>query len=188
MENNENTPEPATNNTGQDPAVSNDLQQINVAGQACKYNNSKTANNIITNGIISQIADTKPKTIVTTQNQQPIKRKSNNPLGRPRILTDLDRVKKQVKEWMETDINLMTICGYARFLGFNCRKALLETIDRGDEISDVVKIGYNRVEEKYELKLCTQQYGGAIFALKNMGWRDIQETNNGVQINIVPKI
>lgn len=123
--------------------------------------------------------------------KNPLKRPKNiNYNGAPRrfecIPKDIDTVNKIINDFCILPTEEQTVCDLALALNIS-RVTLLEYIRRGDDLSFVIKRGYTFCERKYERKLSSQQYGGAIFALKNMGWRDIQETTGGVQINIVPK-
>lgn len=68
-----------------------------------------------------------------------------------------------------------SICGLALFLGFNDRQSLYD-YEKKAEFSGTIKKARTLVERHYELQLNTPNCTGAIFALKNMGWRDKQET------------
>ncbi len=65
-----------------------------------------------------------------------------------------------------------TITGLALYLGFSCIQSLDKYMNRGPKFSAVVKRGKTRVEHRYERNLSSDKPTGAIFALKNMGWKD----------------
>ena len=81
-----------------------------------------------------------------------------------------------------------TVTGLALALGFSDRQSLYDQEDRGDEYSCIVKRARLRVEQGYELALFGKSYGGAIFALKNMGWKDKTEVDNKTTIVGKPAI
>lgn len=145
--------------------------------------------------IIKAIADNTPKQIAKTRKstkgiKNPLKRPHNQNGGRKPIFDnipeDINKVQQIIDDFCALPQEEQTVCDLAISLNI-ARNTLLEYIARGNVISNIIKKGYTYCERKYERKLSSQQYGGAIFALKNMGWRDIQETNGGVMINIVPK-
>ncbi|GAB2539957.1 terminase small subunit [Rufibacter soli] len=69
-----------------------------------------------------------------------------------------------------------TITGLALYLGFGSR-ASLDDYEKREEFSYIIKKGRARVEHGYEKALHMQSPTGAIFALKNMGWKDKTETD-----------
>jgi len=69
-----------------------------------------------------------------------------------------------------------TVTGLVLFLGFSSKSSLEDQEKRGEEFSAVIKRARLRVEHGYEMKLHGDKNTGAIFALKNMGWRDKVET------------
>lgn len=70
-----------------------------------------------------------------------------------------------------------TITGLALFLGFNDRQSLYD-YQAKEEFSCIVKKARTLVECEYEKRLAGQSPTGAIFALKNMGWKDKQEVEH----------
>jgi len=77
-----------------------------------------------------------------------------------------------------------TITGLAYFLGFADRQSLNDYQER-PEYSFIIKRARARVEMAYEAKLSSNTVTGAIFALKNMGWKDKQEIeqSGGLTVN-----
>jgi hypothetical protein len=73
------------------------------------------------------------------------------------------------------DQSKWTITGLALHLGF-CDRQSLYDYQKKEEFTCIVKYCRTMVEMAYEQKLSTSNVTGAIFALKNMGWRDKIET------------
>ena len=68
----------------------------------------------------------------------------------------------------------LTITGLSLYLGF-ANKCSLYDYAKKEEFSDYIKRALSFVEQKYEEMLMSKASTGAIFALKNMGWKDKQE-------------
>lgn len=81
--------------------------------------------------------------------------------------------------------NPPTISGLALYLGFHNRQGLNEYLDKGD-FSITVKDAVAKIEEYAERQLFIGNSTGAIFWLKNKGWKDKTEVEqtNSVSINI----
>lgn len=80
------------------------------------------------------------------------------------------------------------ITGLTLFLGFCDRQSLYDYQNNKPEFTAIVKRARLRVEMAYEFRLAEDKPVGAIFALKNMGWKDKQETEitgNGINLTIV---
>jgi hypothetical protein len=73
-----------------------------------------------------------------------------------------------------------TITGLAYYLGFADRQSLNDYQER-PEYSFIIKRARARVEMAYEEKLSSNTVTGAIFALKNMGWKDKTEIDQTVR-------
>jgi hypothetical protein len=81
-------------------------------------------------------------------------------------------------EYMEF-IPCYTITGLALHLGFCDKKSLYDYQDR-PEFLHSIKQARTKIELAYEMILHTGQCTGAIFALKNFGWKDkheVEQTN-----------
>jgi hypothetical protein len=93
--------------------------------------------------------------------------------------------KKTIKECTR-EPESPTITGICLFLGFESRSSFDEQAKRSDEFSYIVKRAKMVVEGRYEGMLSSDSVAGAIFALKNMGWKDRQEidTNQNVNMNM----
>lgn len=70
-----------------------------------------------------------------------------------------------------------TITGLALYLGFASRQSFYDYEDRG-EFSYSIKRARLFIESEYEALLQSKFATGAIFALKNFGWKDKQEIEN----------
>lgn len=68
-----------------------------------------------------------------------------------------------------------TMCGLGLFLGFSARSAFYE-YENKPKFTDTIKRARLRIENEYEKQLYNDKCTGAIFALKNLGWKDKQET------------
>lgn len=69
----------------------------------------------------------------------------------------------------------LTITGLAYSLGFESRQSFYDYEERG-EFSYAIKRLRLRIENSYEEMLSKPACTGAIFALKNMSWKDKTET------------
>ncbi len=80
---------------------------------------------------------------------------------------------KAVEKYFD-DAEKITMCGLALALGFKNRSSLFD-YKRKLEFEEIIAYACLRVEEAYEEILHDgKKCGGAIFALKNMGWTDSQ--------------
>lgn len=99
--------------------------------------------------------------------------------GRPAKFDNAEDLQKKVDEYFiwakEQNNGLKTITGLALFLGFESRQSIYD-YEKDGTFSYIIKNARLRVEEGYEERLHTGVPTGAIFALKNMGWKDKVET------------
>ncbi len=97
--------------------------------------------------------------------------------GRPAMYETPDEMQDAIdKYFIENEI--ITITGLALWLGFEDRQSLYD-YEKKPEFTCIIKRARLRVENSYEMRLITSQSPtGAIFALKNMGWKDKQETEH----------
>lgn len=104
--------------------------------------------------------------------------------GRPPIYEDADSLSKAIGSYFETtNFADITITGLAYFLGFESRQSLYDYEQRG-EFSYIIKRARLFIESSYEKKLSGKEVGGAIFALKNMGWKDKTEVDQNLNANV----
>jgi hypothetical protein len=83
------------------------------------------------------------------------------------------------------DVPCPTVTGLALYLGFCDRQSMYDYQEK-PEFTCIIKRARTFIEREYEKKLHDTACTGAIFALKNMGWKDKTEqeiTGSGVQIN-----
>lgn len=99
--------------------------------------------------------------------------------GRPAIWDDPEEFEKAVDKYFDnTEIN-HTWTGLAIHLGFESRQSL-EDYKKKDGFSYPIKKALLKIERKYE-EAMMKQPAGAIFALKNFGWKDKQEIDQNTQ-------
>lgn len=73
----------------------------------------------------------------------------------------------------EIELPVLTLTGLAYHLGFESRQSFYDYENR-PEFSYVLKRARLFIEREYEMQLQSGSPTGAIFALKNFGWRDTQ--------------
>lgn len=72
------------------------------------------------------------------------------------------------------EIQVPTITGLANYLGFESRQSFYD-YESKSEFSYTIKRARLSIEQNYEELLQSSNPTGAIFALKNFGWKDKQE-------------
>lgn len=95
-----------------------------------------------------------------------------------------DAKAKEYFDWCIENKHEISINGLALFMGFYDKKGLKNYIDY-DEFLPYIKRALTTVELSYELDLRTFKFGGAVFALKNMGWTDVTHQEVTQTINNV---
>jgi hypothetical protein len=98
------------------------------------------------------------------------------PAGRPLTWDDPEAFSEAVEEYFK-DNKTPTWSGLALHLGFSSRDSLND-YKKKDGFSDPIKKALMRIENGYEQRLFSQNVAGAIFALKNFGWKDKQEVES----------
>lgn len=115
----------------------------------------------------------------------------NRPVGRPPFFINPDDLQKKIDEYFETgchkrkvivgrgenkvviDMPILTISGLVRYCGFASRQSFYDLEDK-QEFAYTIKRARSRIAEEYEELLQQGLGAGAIFALKNFGWKDEQ--------------
>ena len=115
------------------------------------------------------------------------------PAGRPPMYKTPEELQKKVDEYFNGGMNtkkvligkppdqrieeipIPTITGLALFLGF-CDRSSFYNYEDNPEFSYTIKKARTFIEIEYEQILHTGNVAGAIFALKNMGWKDKTES------------
>jgi len=97
--------------------------------------------------------------------------------GRPRHYKTPEEFEAKIYEYQEHCEKAnqpVTWTGLALFMGFSSRQSIDEYANY-DGFSDCVKKAKTFIEWHYEMRLCGDRPTGAIFALKNFGWKDKSE-------------
>lgn len=94
-------------------------------------------------------------------------------VGRPPIWDNPEAFARAVDEYFENE-ERPTWTGLAIHLGFESRKSLHD-YGQKPEFSYPIKKALLRIENEYEKNISSRNPAGAIFALKNFGWKDKQE-------------
>ena len=102
------------------------------------------------------------------------------PGGRPPYFSSPDELEAKIDEYFKSG-EIITLTGLAYYLGFEDRQSLYDYQNR-EEYSCIIKRARLYVEMRYEQRLSGNAVTGAIFALKNMGWKDKQETEHSGQV------
>ena len=93
--------------------------------------------------------------------------------GRPPIWSDPIEFENAVDAYFK-DNEVVTWTGLTIHLGFESRQSL-EDYKKKEGFSYPIKKALLRIENKYEIAIEGRSPAGAIFALKNFGWKDKQE-------------
>jgi len=125
--------------------------------------------------------------------------KNENSVGRKLLFSTPEELQVKIDEYfdkpvdtrtvyvgadkMPINVSVPTITGLALFLGFESRQSFYD-YEKRDVFSYTIKKARLRVEREYEQLLQWGNTTGAIFALKNLGWKDekITEHKGGVTV------
>jgi len=106
------------------------------------------------------------------------------PAGRPPLFKTADELEQHGKAYFDFDTdNKPTITGLALYLGFESRQSFYD-YEKDGEFSYIVKRLRLKIESVYEKALHGTTPTGAIFALKNFGWKDKQEVEQSGGVTI----
>lgn len=103
--------------------------------------------------------------------------------GRPRIYESADALEEAIMVYLNENKTKLTITGLALHLGFESRQSLYD-YEKDGEFSYTIKKARLTIETFYEENLLTKNATGAIFALKNFGWKDKQELEHSGELSI----
>jgi hypothetical protein len=107
--------------------------------------------------------------------------------GSPAFFKTPEEMQKAVDKYFATEIpTKYTVCGLTLALGFSDVQSLLN-YQKKDMFYDIVKKAKLRIAQSYEESLRRTSASGDMFILKNLGFRDRQETENVNHDNIVIK-
>ena len=110
--------------------------------------------------------------------------------GQPPIFESPEEMQGKIMEYFtlcESSKENIKITGLCLFLGFESRQSFYDYEQR-KEYSYTIKRARMVIESHYEEGLNTFKYGGAVFGLKNMGWKDQQEQTINQTITTVQPI
>lgn len=103
--------------------------------------------------------------------------------GRPMKFKSVEAIQPLIDKYFEdTPDERLTITGLA--LALDTSRETLMDYEGRDEFSDTIKKAKNRIQESYEVSLRKRGNAGDIFALKNFGWKDKQETDINLKGNL----
>jgi hypothetical protein len=95
--------------------------------------------------------------------------------GQPPKWESVDEIEAVIAEYFKkTKIPKITLTGLCLALGTN--KQTLANYEKKAEFKLTIEMAKLRIENAYELSLRKSGRTGDIFALKNFGWKDKQET------------
>ncbi len=106
--------------------------------------------------------------------------------GRPRIIESPEEFKRLLGLYLEEckeKSHKPTLTGMIFALGLSSRQSLDEYLNY-DGFEDCVKRAKLLIESEYEQRLYATGSTGAIFALKNFGWKDEQGINHSGTIGL----
>ena len=108
--------------------------------------------------------------------------------GRPPIFKTPEELLKKFDKYLEhckKNNELLLITGACLFLGF-CSRQSFYAYSEKPAFSYATKKIHLHIEHAYEIRINEPFPAGAIFALKNMGWKDTQDiTSKGESIKPV---
>lgn len=104
--------------------------------------------------------------------------------GRPPHFETPEELEELVQDYFDDpEILKKTITGLALYLGFCSRQSFYD-YEKRPRFSYNIKKARLRIEEKYEEKLDSGSSTGAIFALKQFGWKDKSEVEQKSDVTI----
>jgi hypothetical protein len=102
--------------------------------------------------------------------------------GQPRKYDAPEVMQKKIDSYFESE-KKPTISGLCYVLGFESRQSFYD-YEKLPEYSYTIKRARLRMESRYETALLSPGSAtGAIFALKNFGWKDKQELEHSGDVN-----
>lgn len=117
--------------------------------------------------------------------------KNENSVGRPRLFDTPEQMQKAIDDYFKNGVNtrpvaigkeiikmpVPTITGLVLHIGF-CDRASFYDYEKYPEFSYTIKRARAFIEQHYEELLQAGNTTGAIFALKNFGWKDERTTEH----------
>jgi len=108
-------------------------------------------------------------------------------VGRPAQYETPEEMQEAIDAFLNDPDCDFTITGLALSLGFCSRQSFYDYEEK-PEFTYTIKKARLHIENAYERKLSGKEVGGAIFALKNLGWKDKTELDATVKhdpINLI---
>ena len=90
--------------------------------------------------------------------------------------------KMYTADWVAYEVPAITITDLAIFLWFESRQSIYDYGNKWWDFSYIIKRATLFIEREYEERLSWNSPTGAIFALKNMGWKDKTEVDSTVSV------
>lgn len=97
---------------------------------------------------------------------------------------NLPTIKKYTALGQEVLVPCPTVTGLTLFLGFCDRHSFYAYEENKPEFSNIIKKARTFIEKHYEELLQNGNTTGAIFALKNFGWKDKTELDQNIKATI----
>lgn len=104
-------------------------------------------------------------------------------VGRPPAFKNAEELQDKIDEYISRNVSTPTITGLAYHLGFSDRRSFYD-YENKPEFTYTVKRARLYIEQCYEQALHDKNVTGAIFALKNFGWKDKTETEHSGQVQV----
>ncbi len=126
-------------------------------------------------------------------------KESKNKVGRKLVFSTPEELQAKVDEYFDKPVDtrtvyvgadktpikvsVPTITGLALFLGFDSRQSFYD-YEKREEFSYTIKVARLRIEREYEQLLQWGNVTGAIFSLKNLGWKDEHTTEHKGEVTV----
>lgn len=121
-------------------------------------------------------------------------------IGKPRVWSDPKAMAKAINDYFtnpptrkytangtEYDLPNITVTGLCIHLGFESRQSFYD-YEKNKDYSYIIKRARLFIENEYESRLANSNVTGAIFALKNMGWKSEADVEDNAKRPIVVNI
>jgi hypothetical protein len=106
-----------------------------------------------------------------------------HPGGRPQAFKTPEELQEKIDDYFRKHPEKATITGLINHCGLINRASFYD-YEKRPEFSNTLKKARSRIEEGYENRLHEHACTGAIFALKNFGWKDKQDINLNATVNV----
>jgi len=131
-----------------------------------------------------------------------VQKKKKKKVGRPPLYQTPEALQEKINEYFDKGIpvrkvitgppnnrvvslvNVPTITGLCLYLGFESREAFYH-LEANLKFCYTIKKARTRIEQEYEEQLQCGLGAGAIFALKNFGWKDEQYLKSNMPSHVI---